>query len=295
MASLQEKKIIVLADHIISHGINLSDLPIIIEAKDEADRYSVLDGNRRLTALRGLETPNLVKGAISNRNFKKLKDLSKKYLKEPIETIWTVQADTREEADPWIKLRHRGESGGAGLVEWDGEAGARYDKRRGEATPHLDLLNFVLDKGNLRDNIKSSIKSSFPITTLERLVRDPDIRTFTGIDVRKGIVYTRLPDDEVLKPWEKIITELAKGTTTVSDVKVKEDRLKYIGDFDKGQLPDQSKSGSTRKLGQDPGEGEEETNDKKKKKNKKKTKPSLSRDSLIPKETSLHISEKKNQ
>ena len=294
LAALQGKKLIVLAEHIVEHGINLADLPIILKSEVHSDRYIVLDGNRRLTTVRALETPKLVEGAINNPNFKKLKKLSNEYSKNPLEVIWTVEVTSRDEADPWIVLRHRGQSGGAGLVEWDGDSGARYDKRRGEATPHLDILNFVKEGGKLSSEDIAKL-SSFPITTLGRVVKDPDVRSNIGIDVRKGVVYSRYPDEEVLKPLTKIVKDIAIGDITVTDLKKKEDRLEYIGNFSKEHLPNASTVVELKKLNDDHDNDndndQDAERDQNKKKKRKKRKPKYDRESLIPKACHLVISE----
>src|SRR5579872_2349497 len=50
-------KLVVLADHIVTfHRLNPSELPIIMQSEEEPKFWTVLEGNRRLTALRALET-----------------------------------------------------------------------------------------------------------------------------------------------------------------------------------------------------------------------------------------------
>jgi ParB-like chromosome segregation protein Spo0J len=290
LASLQGKKLIVLAEHIVEYGINLADLPIIMESEENSDRYIVLDGNRRITTARALETPDLVDGAISKSDFKKLKKLSKEYIENPIEVLWAVEVSSRDEADPWITLRHRGQSGGAGLVEWDGDAGARYDKRRGETTPHLDILNFVKESGQLSSDEVAKL-SSFPITTLGRIVKDLDVRSNIGIDIRKGVVYSRYPDDEVLKSLSKIVKDIATGDITVTDLKKKEDRLKYIGKFSQEHLPDPSEVRQLKELSENRDNDQDQEEEQNSKKKRKKRKPKYDRETLIPKDCHLFISE----
>ena len=59
MIKSQGSKIIALAHHLADNGTNPASLPIIIPSNDKDDRYYVLDGNRRLSALRLLERPEL--------------------------------------------------------------------------------------------------------------------------------------------------------------------------------------------------------------------------------------------
>src|SRR5688572_5959220 len=63
LAHLLGPKLQALAAHIITHGINPSDLPIVMAFVDQSERYTVLEGNRRLAAIRALENPESVSGA----------------------------------------------------------------------------------------------------------------------------------------------------------------------------------------------------------------------------------------
>ena len=66
IALKQERKLQVLAGDILEYGINPSDLPLIIPVEtdpaenDEIIQYTVLDGNRRLVALKALADPTVL-------------------------------------------------------------------------------------------------------------------------------------------------------------------------------------------------------------------------------------------
>lgn len=62
-AQTQQRKLLALAKDIVTYGLNLSELPIVMELKDDSlKRYVVLEGNRRLVALRALENPEWLMG-----------------------------------------------------------------------------------------------------------------------------------------------------------------------------------------------------------------------------------------
>ena len=113
IAHLQGEKLLALAKHIATYGLNPAEKFIVIP--DDQDQYIVLDGNRRLTALRLLETPNIVEGYISESSFAQLKKLSASFSKSPVGEAPCIVFVDNEQADPWIELIHDGESGGAGL------------------------------------------------------------------------------------------------------------------------------------------------------------------------------------
>ena len=62
MATLQGARLQALAADIVKHGLDPSDLPIVMEVENK--RFVVLDGNRRVTALKVLENPETVNGVV---------------------------------------------------------------------------------------------------------------------------------------------------------------------------------------------------------------------------------------
>lgn len=287
MARTLGPKLVALAEHIGNKGLSLGDLPIVMPSEDEVDQYEVLDGNRRLAAIRALETPELVAAALKSGAAKKLATLSSSYKKNPVESMLCVVMDSRKEADPWIQLRHRGESGGAGLARWDGVQGARYDSRVGKVLPQLDVLNFVRERGDL-DAATLEKLDSFPITTLERLVKDRDVRHRMGIDLTGGEIKTRYPAEEIIKPLLKMVRDLATGAVTVSDLKRKEQRFKYAAEFTPPDLPEASKVGPLRPLKDLPAAPSPTKPPAKKGKTPPKAAPE--RDTLVPSSLTLTIS-----
>src|SRR5437868_3974152 len=65
LAAHQGKKLLALAKDIEKHGLNPSDLPIVMPVGGgDAKTFCVLEGNRRLTALKALDNPDSVASAI---------------------------------------------------------------------------------------------------------------------------------------------------------------------------------------------------------------------------------------
>ena len=53
-----------LAKDIVNYGMNPTELSIVMPLNDDLRRYVVLEGNRRLTALKALENPEWLVGAM---------------------------------------------------------------------------------------------------------------------------------------------------------------------------------------------------------------------------------------
>lgn len=67
LATNQGSKLRMLAEDILAFGLDPSDLMVVLRVEGPDNRFVVLDGNRRLSALRALENPELVAGAVSSQ------------------------------------------------------------------------------------------------------------------------------------------------------------------------------------------------------------------------------------
>jgi hypothetical protein len=244
MLRVQGDRVLFMAQHLVENGPSRTNLLIVVpsEDEDEPDAFSVLDGNRRVTALKLLESPSLGEGILGSSGLTKIRKLSAQFDGDPITELRCVVYADREEADPWIELIHRGAAGGAGLVEWDGQVAARFDARKGHKSIALQVLDYVKEKSRLSEGTRQLISDGkFPITTLDRLIGTPYVRKKLGIDRENGQVETQYPEEEVLKGLTRMVEDLGSGTWTVSRLKNQDQRIDYINGFDKSDLPDGGK------------------------------------------------------
>src|SRR6266576_6128895 len=103
-------KLVTLAADIVQNGLDPSNMPIVMPVVGPPVRHVVLEGNRRLAALRALENPDSVSDAITGHPLKKLRRLGRQYQQNAVETIDCVVVNTRDEARHWIELRHTGQN-----------------------------------------------------------------------------------------------------------------------------------------------------------------------------------------
>src|SRR6266853_2272194 len=113
LAAHLQSKLLKLAKDIVEYGMNPSDLPLVMPNKGDS-RFIVLEGNRRLVAIKSLENPDSIAGAITPAILTALRRLSTQYQQSPLESINCVVVKDREKARHWIELRHTGENEGAG-------------------------------------------------------------------------------------------------------------------------------------------------------------------------------------
>jgi hypothetical protein len=170
-------KIVQLADDIAVNGLSPIDPPMVV--KDGAI-YTMIEGNRRLTAVRLLADPHLAPRPADVAAFI---DLAKK-MAAPISVISCYVAANRAAARHWQELRHRGQAGGRGVVPWDPEAINRFFGATSGTTAKAILLSdairatYPLNARMLAD-LDAVMKTNS--STLGRLMSDPAFRDGLGI------------------------------------------------------------------------------------------------------------------
>lgn len=222
-ADRHARKTVLLAENIADVGLNPSELMIVIQG-DRRGHYVVLEGNRRLAAMKLLSLPARLGDSPLSKPFQaRLRKAAKEVNSSGRKKVQCILMPTREEANDWIALKHTGENEGIGVVSWDGEETARF---RG-SDPGYKLLDFVRSKATLSEAALEGMKR-FPVTNLDRLLGDPDFRRGIGIDIEQGVLLLTHPVDEVLVALTKIVEDLAKREITVNSIKLKSDRTDYL-------------------------------------------------------------------
>ena len=100
------------------NGLDPGDSLYVIPSEDGKD-YVVLEGNRRLSALKVLSNPNVLQGTNLPEGMKKpLVQEATGFERLEVEPIRCVRFDDREEANDWIRRRHTGAARGEGRINW---------------------------------------------------------------------------------------------------------------------------------------------------------------------------------
>jgi len=233
----QKGKLIKLIQDIIDNGIDPSALIIAVPSEDIKNMFIVLEGNRRVAALKLLSAPAMATLGTDNKTIDKIKSFSKTYNLNPIEALTCVVFKQREDANHWIELRHTGENEGRGLVTWRAKEKARFNQIQGNLFPALQVVEFVKKNANLNEKDLENLKRP-NISSIQRLMSDPYIRETLGIDITDGYVSTNLPPSEIINGLTKIVMDFATGSKTVDDIRRKDNRTEYISEFTRELLPD---------------------------------------------------------
>ena len=241
IAKLQGKKLRALAEHIISNGLNPIENILVIPEDGTTGRYIVLEGNRRIAALKILENPELIRGVVDSATHASFKKLSNRYHNDPIDTVPCTVFDSRDEADLWIELKHTGENNGAGTVQWGSSEVERFKlERRGQTSPALQIMDLLLDKKLISQDLKNKV----PITNLKRLIQTPAVRDMLGITIVNGHVMPATSTEEMLHRLKIVVDALAKRDVKVTDLYLVEDRISYIKSIFGSPPPPLAESGS---------------------------------------------------
>jgi hypothetical protein len=286
----QGEKLWKLANDITNEGLNPGDPIFITQHKKHNNQYNVLEGNRRVTALKLLENPDLIPET-NKLLLTKFKKLSEQYSKGPIEKVPCVLFDDEQEAEHWIELKHTGQNDGIGTVGWDAQQKARFDERvKGNSSYALQIIDFLQKDDSVDPELKKNL-SKVKSSSLQRLATDPDFRRVAGIEIKDGMVITRYDPSEIAKPLSRTASDLLRKDFTVKDIYYKNDRLRYLETFKKTDLPDKTQEltgnweliSTTRPKKADPKKATEKA---------KKSKSLISkRHTIIPKSTILTINQ----
>src|SRR5262249_3354915 len=79
LAKQQGRNRVKLAEDIVDFGLDPTALVAVVATSDRHRKYKVVEGNRRVLALKALETPTLVAGALASAEERRLQQLSSRY------------------------------------------------------------------------------------------------------------------------------------------------------------------------------------------------------------------------
>ena len=222
LAKNQKSKLVALAKDIIAHGLNPSELPIVMRMED--NKYAVLEGNRRLTALRALENPDVLRGSVSSAVLKQFRKLAEQYENNPIEDVRCWVVDKHDDALHWIELRHTGENRGAGLVGWANDETSRFLSRTGKKSEvHTQALEFLEKRGVLGLEQRRTV----PGTSLKRLLGTPAVRAKLGLVVDAGVLMLAADPAKVARALKHVVDDLTEQRINTEAIYTVEKRKQY--------------------------------------------------------------------
>lgn len=207
-----------LAKDIAVRGTNPSKRLIVEASGAGSSKYVVLEGNRRLAALRLLREPALAGSAAAERAFRSIKKLVTGRLPNSFDVVVIPFDDAKH----WLEIEHARDQGGRATVPWGAGEHSRFSKlirgsaRHGRSIALLDLLKE-------RGLIDAVDFKKVPVTTLDRIIGDRDVRE------RLGWTEDHPPLEESGDALVRIVKDLAAGMR-VQHVFDKKKRAAYLDD-----------------------------------------------------------------
>lgn len=234
-------------------GFFPDEIPVVIE-KD--DKVIVIDGNRRVSALKALMRPEIVP-----HKEKTIKELIKANGPSP-RKIDVVVAPSREAVQnllankhtqntkrPWRPLRQ------AYFYKAQLEGGKSVQNLRDDY-PNVDISKFLrlinvhkiaksINYETEPINEKVARERSFPATTIERLYNAPSVRRFLGFEFSKdGELKIEIERKEFEKGFRKIITDVVEKNVDSRTLNTEQGIKEYLKNFPKVDTPNKTKTGT---------------------------------------------------
>lgn len=172
-----------LAEDMIQHGLSPDPFYIVTHEEQKGD-FTVIEGNRRLTVLRLLETPSLAAGTKVHRRFV---DLAEEYAKQPVKQVECAVFPNRDAAFIWMERKHL-DLEGRGVSKWNSAATARAYAHRGQVRAGKAVVDHLRSRAKLTRALESKLTAP---SNLDRVFAMPYVEKALGVAIRKdgSIVY----------------------------------------------------------------------------------------------------------
>lgn len=213
-----------IAQDIIKNGLDPSRRILVIKSDLFDNKYQVLEGNRRITSLKLVNSPSLSRDLRIRSQFEQFNLIG---VFNPDIECSVVTDETL--AAHWILINHTSSKGSLGTVSWNTLQKRRYSTKNGYRSESLILLDHILSSANFSDDIKERVKK-FPITNLDRLLASKFFREFLTISFKgNNCSFIRTDIYSILK---QIIIDFtstgSKSPYNVKDIYTFQNRENYI-------------------------------------------------------------------
>ncbi|NSY51421.1 hypothetical protein [Agrobacterium tumefaciens] len=220
-------------ESIKTHGLDPGDAFYILGEEGNED-YVVVDGNRRLAALKVLNEPNILQSTtITSSVQAKLVKAAEGFDRKLVSTVSCVLFDDRATADEWILRRHGRGMEGEARIPWGSLEIQRFQKDQ----TVLDVIDFVGKNSTFTDDRWSQIKSAVENkpSVLKRMVDSKPLKTLLGLSVTE-VDGERLPSftadpGTALNVLSKIFEDISNGELDTRTINKADDIKVYIEDL----------------------------------------------------------------
>lgn len=226
----QGTKLVRLAEDMLNNGASPIELLMVAPTLGEADRFTVVEGNRRVAALKLIQDPELADGTSVYTAFQRL---SKRKAEAPTSLQCVVFPD-KQSGFIWAQRKHDTGLKGAGTEPWSAIAKVRADADQGKSAPAHDVLEFVLANAPLDEDVRDRVSGhDFPVTNLDRLLQSAQVRSELQLDVSGPHLKSTAERKWMLKILSDVVTAIAREQFsgrkfTVADIYTAEKQTAFI-------------------------------------------------------------------
>ena len=237
-------------------GLDPGDSLYVVRSEDGQD-FVVLEGNRRLSALKVLGNPDVLAGTdLSDSEKKALVQETTGFEPSLVEPIRCVRFDDREEANDWIRRRHTGVRAGEGRINWKPLEIQRFS---GDHTT-IDVIEFVGRNAGYSKEERAQAQSALgggKSTNLTRLLESARGRTHLSITVqhegsRKTPVLGADPE-WALRVLKRIVDDILSNKVNSRNLNKASDIEKYFAGLPPELQPGPDTAAATPKAFKDVG------------------------------------------
>ena len=208
MITKKGTEILNMAKHISEHGLDTSKDIRVLEL--ENNKFLILDGNRRVVSVKCLHEPGLVKDQKIKEGFLKIVNTGC----EVISDIPCFIYKDEESAAKWINLDHTGKNDGVGQDPWGTPEKERFGyKFDGKLSPAMQCIGIIEEELNKKINTEK-----IKISTINRILSNPDARSYIGIKTNNGKISFTCDKKEAVNRLDKLFNKFSEEDIPVRNV-----------------------------------------------------------------------------
>jgi len=237
------RKLLRLAQHIAEFGLDPTELQLV--TPDDDGGFIVLEGNRRLTALKLLQRPDLCPSDKVFRGFLAAHDLLAGGVPA---TLQCSVVPTRAEGDMWIELKHTGQNNGVGRVGWDSNIrDERRARQTGVESIGRQIRNIVKDNPAIFTAKAISDVFKIPVTTITRLFSSLPAQNAFQLKIENREIVPAMQLEFIAPSIEFALDMFVNEGYNVNDIRNAEDRTRFVS-----HIPPELNPRNLRKLSEIP-------------------------------------------
>lgn len=210
----KKEKVLKLAQHIAQNGISPLEKLAVVRHPNVSGSFVVVEGNRRLCALKLLRDPQKAPTPSSRRAFEELQRTGRPLPQRIEAALFATYADARV----WMRVKHNGEQLGVGTVSWKPGQKTRFDEQdtSGSVNPNAQALQ-LLDYAEASRLVTSEERQALPLTTITRYLSNPIVRDTFGLANNSDLTLNVEPSefDKIVRRFLTDALPLGQGETPV--------------------------------------------------------------------------------